>query len=484
MSPTSLPAEVLTEIFNSCDTLQQAIALGSACRRFRSLWLTISSPIIRRLGRVEIRAFDDALIAVSPFARLWQLFATNYPQVRATVIAQKHLANGELPPDPFPFHQLSPETKPPSHDELLGVFGYEHLAKCFENIIWHDLFKGTVGLEDFDEDPEGWETWRVGFHASMYRLFLVGAALCRAYQEPFFPHDDDRPRSFLQALKTVISEEQYFVRSAFDLNDTQYLLKYPAYNFGDHKGHQQIFGPLVEFLVCLSKARAQGHQLKEVSSLFESIGFTTPPGLDDNEASTVFAELVQLLFAYYQLDCLYAKLVTYQKRNGECIRSRTRLREKVHSQPKKTTVIIPGAFYPDEFYMPRRIEDAGKLLSVRPADLSTKTAALSTDFPYENLDILLQCLHRASGQPNKYDEFFNTHEPHYEFIQFLCQRHLGIRFSEEAFDPMKEESHYSLWEGESNVFDQTTQDIQAAVGMFTSADTEYESYFEEMECMI
>ncbi|ODM18102.1 hypothetical protein SI65_06890 [Aspergillus cristatus] len=464
--PTSLPAEVLTEIFNSCDTLQQAIALGSACRRFHSLWLSISSLIIRRLGRAEIRAFDDALIAV-----------------RATAIAQKHLANGNLPPDLFPFHQLSPETNLASHDELLGVFGYEHLVKCFENIVWHDLFKGTVGLEDFDENPERWETWRVGFHASMYRLFLVGAALCRAYQEPFFPYDDDRPRDFLQTLKTAISEEQYFVKSAFDLNDIQYLLNYPAYNFGDHEGHQQIFGSLVEFLVRLSRARAHGHQLKEVPSLFESMGFTSPPGLD-NEASTLFAELVQLLFAYYQLDRLYLKLVTYQKRNGECIRSRTRLREKVRWQPKKMTVIIPGVFYPDEFSMPRRIEDAGKLLSVRPADLSTKTAALSTDFPYENLDILLQCLHRASGQPNKYDDFFSTHEPHYEFIQFLCQRHLGLRFSEEAFDPMKEESHYSLWEGECNVFDQTTQDIQAAAEMFTSADTEYEPYFEEMECMI
>ena len=318
----------------------------------------------------------------------------------------------------------------------------------------------------------------------MYRLFLVGAALCRAYQEPFSPYDDDRPRDFLQTLKTAISEEQYFVQSAFDLNDTQHLLNYPAYNFGNHEGHQQTFGPLVEFLVCLSRARAHSHQLKAVPSLFESLGFTSPPGLDDNEACTVFADVVQLLFAYYQLGSLYVKLVTYQKRTGECIRSRTRLREKVYSQPKKTTVIIPGVFYPDEFHMPRRIEDASKLLSVRPADLSTKTAALSTDFPYENLDILLQCLHRASGQPNKYDEFLSTHEPHYEFIQFLCQRHLGLRFSEEAFDLMKEESHYSLWEGEWNVFDQTMQDIQAAVGIFTSTDTEYEPYFEEMECMI
>ncbi|KAL4889484.1 hypothetical protein BDV59DRAFT_210294 [Aspergillus ambiguus] len=462
----NLPSSILTAIFDNCDALQQATALGSSCRKCRSLWRSASG-IILRLGRAEIRAFDDALIAV-----------------RATSIALKSFLNGELPPDPFPFHLLSPETYPPSYDELLAIFRYEHLVKCFENSIWHDLFKGTLFLEDFDEDPEGWKAWRVGFHASMYRLFLVGATLSSAYQHPFSVDDDARPQGFLHTLQKVISEEQFFVHSVFNRDDIQYLLKYPTYNVGDHEGHQRVFGPLADFLLRSSCTRAQDHTLAEGSLLFGSMGFAPPPNLDNNKAFTVFAELVQLLFAQYQLGRLYAKLVTYQKPNGECVRSRTRLREKDYSQPKNVTVILPGVFYPDQFYMPRRVEDAGERLSVRPVHSSADTTAVSARLPYENIDILLQCWHCSSGQPNKYDDFSSTHEPQYDFVQFLCQKHLGLRFSEEAFDPMKEESHFSLWEDELNVFDQTAENILAAAEMFTSADTEYEPYFEEMECTI
>ena len=56
--------EILIQILASCDTFAQAVALSSTCKDVYAVWLSNTSPILDRVGRQRIPAFDEAVVAV------------------------------------------------------------------------------------------------------------------------------------------------------------------------------------------------------------------------------------------------------------------------------------------------------------------------------------------------------------------------------------------------------------------------------------
>lgn len=60
----SLPVEILVLVFQHSDNLAQVAALSSEFKRFYSVWLHNSPSILWYVGSRQIRAFDDALMAV------------------------------------------------------------------------------------------------------------------------------------------------------------------------------------------------------------------------------------------------------------------------------------------------------------------------------------------------------------------------------------------------------------------------------------
>jgi hypothetical protein len=63
----SIPSEVLNRIFESCDGFTQVVALASACKQTQIVWLENLGGIIWSVGQLQIRSFDDALMAVNLF---------------------------------------------------------------------------------------------------------------------------------------------------------------------------------------------------------------------------------------------------------------------------------------------------------------------------------------------------------------------------------------------------------------------------------
>jgi hypothetical protein len=62
--PSICLPEILIQILASCDTFAQAVALSSTCKDVYAVWLSNTSPILDRVGRQCIPAFDEAVVAV------------------------------------------------------------------------------------------------------------------------------------------------------------------------------------------------------------------------------------------------------------------------------------------------------------------------------------------------------------------------------------------------------------------------------------
>lgn len=71
----------------------------------------------------------------------------------------------------------------------------------------------------------------------------MGAALCRAHQEPLTPsNENDPPERFLESCDT--RTRQPLLRE----DEMAYLLRYPVFNFEAYENHEPIYGQLADFL--------------------------------------------------------------------------------------------------------------------------------------------------------------------------------------------------------------------------------------------
>jgi hypothetical protein len=64
-SLTSLPIDCLLLIFQSCDTISQAVTLSSTYKLIHSVYSSNFYSVLSRVGPRDIPAFNEALIAVS-----------------------------------------------------------------------------------------------------------------------------------------------------------------------------------------------------------------------------------------------------------------------------------------------------------------------------------------------------------------------------------------------------------------------------------
>ena len=72
----SIPVELLTRIFESCNDFSQVVALASVCKHTHMAWVLNPGTIIWSVARSEIRSFDDALMAVN---YILQVTMQNFP---------------------------------------------------------------------------------------------------------------------------------------------------------------------------------------------------------------------------------------------------------------------------------------------------------------------------------------------------------------------------------------------------------------------
>lgn len=258
-----------------------------------------------------------------------------FSQARATKIVLDHFHKGQLPPDPFPLDSLSSKANKISIDELKMVFDWEHFIKCIENMCLKDTRWGQESNWFIPKELGSvtWCTWRERFHRSMYRVFLMGAVLCRAYEESRMLLEDatHRPVHIGWALK--------------------YLLKYPIFNFEAYVDHEPIYGPLAVALVQESMIRAQCEPIPKSLVYFEE---ATPSELNRKHANKLYVENLEILFAflclsnYRQGRGIFDKMPEYDEG----------FKRDTPGLDRKVTVVLLGQFYPEEILLPGCAQDA------------------------------------------------------------------------------------------------------------------------------
>ena len=189
-------------------------------------------------------------------------------------------------------------------------------------------------VDEFAEPSTDWLTWRERFHRSMYRSFLIGAVLCRTYQEPLL-QGANQPKNFLERFAKRPMERHLRLCQA----EIEYLLTFPVFNLEAYETRELIYGPLADFFVRHTQPDAND----ELSATTMYPTNATPDNsLNRVHASAIYAAMVQCLLSsmimWYDIwhDCLFFTDETTKEPNHK----------------RTLRLAQPGPFYPKEISMP------------------------------------------------------------------------------------------------------------------------------------
>ncbi|KAH8807244.1 hypothetical protein F5884DRAFT_880059 [Xylogone sp. PMI_703] len=331
----SLPVEILTRIFESCDDFLQVVALASTCKHAHTAWVTNSPIIIWGAGKSQIRSFDDALMAV-----------------RATAIVLKAYQAGILPPAIGAIDSLSGNAKPPDLAELKEVLSVQHLVRCIEytyfnlryRLQWKnnlfsmeqpkypasrrrfpDCLKEIPGAENATID-----SFRDRFFRTMYRLLLAGAVLARAYVAPVFDSRAEGNFRFFQ----IWGDENYWSEEMAQLEDREYWSKLGQWR---NREYETLFGPFASWIVEDGRRREQNEP--------QALSNTEPAWAENRVDIGAVREVMLLLVAYDHFNDSFENYYGYAP-------------AYLQKQGNKTVSIVRfGIFKVEEITMPAAAED-------------------------------------------------------------------------------------------------------------------------------
>ncbi|KAH7407429.1 hypothetical protein BKA64DRAFT_743064 [Cadophora sp. MPI-SDFR-AT-0126] len=380
-SMLSIPAELLTRIFASCDDFAQVIALASVCKHTHAVWAKNTGIIIRSVAEIEIRSFEDVLVAV-----------------RATAIASKAYQAGTIPPR-VELNALSGKTKLPDLAELKEVFSMQHLVRCIEWMYFNSKESHRGECEDnlflhlkyghypavrrrfpecLKEDIPGTknatiDSFRDCFYRAMYRLLLAGAVLARAYLEPLFQaREEGGKEAFFGHPSEIVPPRP---------DDVAYIRQFPVYNYDvtdwseigvwRNREYETIFGPFASWIVNDGRKRQQ-NKPKESGDIEQDWA--------ENPADVgAVRELMLLLVAYDHFHSKFSNF-TWAKHGKP---------DYVNKQGNRTVSIVRfGIFQLEKVTIPASFEDL-------------RTGYLHTDY-----DLILEGS-RGEAIPYQFDVWSN-----------------------------------------------------------------------------
>ncbi|KAL3435416.1 hypothetical protein BDV09DRAFT_204077 [Aspergillus tetrazonus] len=315
-------------------------------------------------------------------------------QACATRIVVDHFHKGQLPLNPFPLDSLSLDAHKVSFEELRQILNLVHLIRCIEDFCLYNTEWGRdcyfhLKQENKAAPPqENWLKWPERFHRSMYQSFLMGAVLCRAYQQPLDPSNN--------WTEPVLTNDEMAC-----------LLRYPVFNFEAYKDHEPIYGQLADFLVQQSWHRAQSRSTFPDFYPEDAI----PNNLDRGQASLLYTQTVQ---------CLLASMTLLNHEGYSPIFEKDNKNPDIKSLSRKIA-------------MPTSVQAAHQTRLLK-SPLPQETGEPSWNPSARFMSLFLDIMHSSSGQPNHYADTFPTPPPLLQIFQFISQEFLGLRFSDEAFD--------------------------------------------------
>jgi hypothetical protein len=373
--------------------------------------------------------------------------------MRATEIAKEAILKGHLPPSPFPLSQLSGEVRKPTLDELKILFDFEHLVECLErlakkhsNPYWFDCIES---LEP-EHRIKAWMVWKERFHVAMYRLFLSGVALYRAYREPLTLASTRGLPDFLDQYRRTTDAEDYEEQDNGDKDfftsaEKCYLLQYPVFRFEEFQQHGDIFQPLADIFVHEGKRKARVENTLTGASLYERYGASQydPDILERSHSQALFHQVMQFM------SVAHSPMLANTMRNQDGSEYHNRDNEptpKEMSERRRTvTVIFFNVFSLEEIIMPGNVEDAVEtFVLARPAferPVVDEANLSGLEFAFRHLWHLLHKIQWYSGQPNFYWPSCRTPPPAFQFMRYMLSKYFRLRFRDDTWDLRNSRNH-------------------------------------------
>lgn len=222
------------------------------------------------------------------------------------------------------------------------------------------LLEGPGEDADIPEDER--TRMRDRFHQAMYRVLTCGAALARAYLEPFFLAAAEGPLGFLRRMNDL-SWDRCGSPGQFTDDDVDYLRRFPAYDIeaADHRTWEPVFGHLANWLMADIE-----------TSLTAPV---PPPGWLSAGASAPSFPLDKLEILQDITSIVAAHEITLDKYFQQYLYSpsdkdlceQDRIPPPFPGAVRKIPAVMFGIFRPEEISVPERVADASRCyLVTRP----------------------------------------------------------------------------------------------------------------------
>ncbi|RHZ67979.1 uncharacterized protein CDV56_109652 [Aspergillus thermomutatus] len=438
-SISSLPCEIIGLILASCESFAQLRDAILTCKLFYSAWKSHTGSILWQIGQFEIVEFTDALMAV-----------------RATEIAKQAILKGDLPPSPFPLGELSGEVRKPTLDELKVLFDFRHLVECLErlakknsNPYWYECIES---LEPEDR-IKAWMVWKERLHVALYRGFLSGAALYRAYQEPLTLASTCGLRGFLAKFRRNMEngedEHDDYGDDPFTPAEKRYLLQYPIFKFEEFQQHGHIFQPLADIFVQESKRKAKVVNTLEGANLYERYGAQQydPAVLERSHAQALFHQLMQFVFVAHS--ATLENIIRNEDGSEYHLRRNEPTPKEMSGRRRTVTVIFFDVLSLEEIIMPENVEDAVETFVLARPGLERPVVDRANlpglDYASRNLRPLLHEMKWFSGQPNCYWPDCGTPPPDFQFVRYMLSKYFRLRLKDDTWDWGNSRNHELAW---------------------------------------
>lgn len=447
------PAELLVMVFQACGSIADVLALGATCRYSRGMWHANASTIIRHVGAANILAFDEALVAV-----------------RAIQVCVDAEREGKLPPKNLQLEELS--TRPPTIQELPRLMDLDHCVHAMDIAIrHHDFFDGPD-----PEPPHRMLVWSTHLRKAIYRSFIVGASLSRAYTEPAF----DIMRLWKDSFYDDGAEWHLKSGESFSQEHFKYLESFAAYDMQPSPAAEHdTFGPLADWLVKRILSDRDGREALSLKYQ-EDIGrarccknnnderdedscpIENMETFQHSDSHFVVWKLMQILWVSSHLQGLD------QNSPFSCIERPQRDNPQVSTQAnyqkglRKAHVVVFGQFWPEEIHTPQALDIANEPnILAYPVSYGGR----QQEVPYKDLthwnnlrDCILHAVFRHSGKSNSATDWMGDCSlPTQEFkvFDYILRHHFKARFHIRSFgsdDPVMSHRFCEVL-GKSFIFD-------------------------------
>ncbi|KAK6840764.1 hypothetical protein PG995_015974 [Apiospora arundinis] len=430
---SSGPAELIVMIFQACGSIPDVLALGATCRHLRGVLHSTTSTIIQHSGTTNILAFDEALLAVRA--------------IQVCVDAQRE---GKLPPKNLQLEELG--DRPLTIQELPSIMDLDHCVHAMELAIQnHDFPDGPDPVP-----PHCMPAWSTHFRKAIYRSFIIGASLSRAYTEPVFDLKRLWNDSFYDdGKKWLLKGGEDFSQEHF-----KYLESFASYNMqSSPTAEYEMFGPLADWLVKRILSDRAGREALSLNYQ-ENIGracccrdndderdagpcpIENMQCLQHSDSHFVVWKLMQILWVSSHIQGLDGNSPYYSIDRPQMNHPRAKTPQpKYRDGLRKAHVVVFGQFCPEEIHTPQALDDHNE-----PTILAYPLSygGHRQEVPYEDASHwnylrynILDAVFRYSGKPNTATDGPRDYQlPPLEFkiFEYILRHHFKARFQVRSFD--------------------------------------------------